>query len=317
MIEQLKDKKIGVMMGGLSAEREVSMNSGRAVEAALREAGYDVRPIVFAGPDIIEEIKKSGPDVIFLALHGRYGEDGTIQGLLEILGIPYTGPGVLCSAIAMDKAVTKELLMQNGIPTADFVRLTPDIFDASKLVNTLGWPVVVKPASLGSTIGMSFVYEEKDLLPAVELAFRHDDTVLLERFIKGREVTVGIVGGTALPVVEIIPQGGVYDYEAKYQSTTTRYVCPAELTERTTKVIQDLAVDVFEALRGEGASRVDFRLDEDGKPWVLEMNTIPGMTGTSLLPKAAKAAGMGFAALIETVLLEALKRHEAKAKIQG
>ena len=309
-MDALKDKKIGVIMGGLSAEKEVSMTSGGAVLKALREAGYNVFPVLFDGGGVIDELRRAAPDVVFIALHGRYGEDGTIQGLLEIMGIPYTGAGVTGSALAMDKAATKKVLTYHGIPTADFVTLHRGRFDPKRTMVEclLGYPVVVKPSTLGSTIGMSFVYKEKDLLPAIELAFTHDADVLLEKFIEGREITAGVLDGEPLPLVEIVAPGGVYDYQAKYQSHETKYVCPAVLDAVTAMKIQDLAVETYRALQCYGVGRVDFRLDGNGGVWVLEMNTIPGMTATSLLPKAAKAAGLDFTALVERILMGALTR---------
>src|SRR5512135_3658664 len=313
MLDVLRGKKIGVIMGGLSAEKEVSLTSGGAVENALRDAGYDVSPIYFNGPSVVDEIRKAAPDVVFVALHGRWGEDGVIQGLLAIMGIPYTGAGVPRSALAMDKALTKQVLIYHGIPTAEFVTLTKGRFNPKKTqAELIGYPLVVKPVTLGSTIGMSFVYEEKDLPPALELAFRHDERVMLERFIEGREITAGVLGDQALPLVEIVAPGGVYDYQAKYESHETRYICPAVLDGETESIIKELALKVFDALQCYGAGRVDFRVDKDGNPYVLEINTIPGMTGTSLLPKAAAAAGIDFTGLVETILVGALHRHESK-----
>lgn len=311
MIDVLAKKKIGVIMGGLSAEKEVSLTSGGAVENALRDAGYDVHPIYFNGPGVVDEIKAVSPDVIFIALHGRYGEDGTVQGLLDVMGIPFTGAGVAGSAIAMDKAVTKKILKYHGIPTADFVTLRRKGFDPDNtMAESLGYPIVVKPATLGSTIGMSFVYKAGDLPPAIKLAFEHDDEILLEEFIEGREITAGVLDGRPLPLIEIVVPGGVYDYQAKYLSHDNQYLCPAPLDAGTTKKIQGMALEVFHALKCYGVGRVDFRLDKEGIPYVLEMNTIPGMTGSSLLPKAAAAAGIDFTSLIEAVLMGALHRHE-------
>lgn len=314
MIDALSEKRIGVIMGGLSAEREVSMTSGTAVMGALEAEGYDVHQIVFSGPDIVEQIENVDPDVVFLALHGRYGEDGAMQGLLEIMRVPYTGTGVEGSAIAMDKVAAKEVLSHRGIKNAPFVVLEKGgTEDPETEAVKVGYPLVVKPANLGSTIGMSFVYGQEELGKAVELAFSHDRTVLLEKFIHGRELTVGILGGRALPLVEIIVPGGVYDYEAKYQSRDNKYICPAELDENVAKGMQETALDVFRALKGYSMSRVDFRLDEAGDAYVLEMNTIPGLTGTSLLPKAAAQAGISFIALIETMLADAVTRYEEQA----
>lgn len=312
MIDVLAKKKIGVIMGGLSAEKEVSMTSGGAVENALKDAGYNVAPIYFHDHGLVEEIRKASPDVVFIALHGRYGEDGCVQGLLEVMGIPYTGAGVAGSMLAMDKSVTKKILKYHGIPTADFVTLNKARFDPKvTMAECLGYPMVVKPATLGSTIGMSFVYSEAELLPGIEKAFEHDSEVIIEKFVDGREVTAGILDDAPLPLVEIVVPGGVYDYEAKYLSHDNKYICPAVLDGAMTKKLQGLALDVFRALYGYSVGRVDFRLDDGGNPYVLEMNTIPGMTATSLLPKAAAAAGIDFTQLVETILMGALRRYEA------
>jgi len=309
MIEALKKKRIGVIMGGLSAEKEVSLASGGAVLSTLRDAGYDAHPILFDGPGLVDEIRRAAPDVVFIALHGRYGEDGAVQGLLEVMGIPYTGTGVTGSAVAMDKALTKKLLRFHGIPTADFFILKKGAFrmDDPGLL-ALGLPLVVKPSTEGSSIGMGFVHDINKLPEAVALAFQHDNEVVIEKYIEGREITAGILDGSPLPLVEIVAPGGVYDYTAKYKSHETRYICPAPVDGALKDRIQGIAVDVFGALGGYGVGRVDFRLDGDGEPYVLEMNTIPGMTGTSLLPKAANAAGMGFTALVETILTGAMNR---------
>jgi len=311
MIDILKNKKVGVIMGGLSSEREVSLTSGGAVAAALRDAGYDVAEILYDGQTLPEDIRKAAPDVVFIALHGKLGEDGCVQGLLEVMGVPYTGPGVTCSALAMDKGLSKDIMVRHGIPTPDYVVIRKKGFDPSRPdFGGMTCPVVVKPANSGSTIGMSFAFREEELLPGVVRAFEHDDVVLIERFIEGRELTVGVIDGGPLPLVEVIIPGGVYDYEAKYHSTANRYVCPAELDAETTAKVQRLAVEVFDALRGYGVGRVDFRLDAEGNAWALEMNTIPGMTKTSLLPKAAAASGVDFTALVETILIGALRRNE-------
>jgi len=310
VIDLLKGKKIGVLMGGLSAEREVSMTSGGAVADALRDAGYDVAAIVLDGPGVVDEIRKAAPDVVFIALHGRFGEDGTIQGLLEIMGIPYTGSGVIGSALAMDKSVTKKILKAHGIPTAEFITVWKDEYNPkTDYTARIGCPLVVKPSTLGSTIGMSFVHDPNEMRTAMELAFSHDEEVVVERFIEGREITAGILGGLKLPLVEIKPAGGVYDYNAKYMSHYTEYVCPAAVDPKTELMIQDIALEVFRALQGYGVGRVDFRLDRGKNPYVLEMNTIPGMTGTSLLPKAAARAGIDFTSLCETILISALERN--------
>jgi D-alanine-D-alanine ligase len=308
--EELRDKRIAVIMGGLSPEREVSMTSGRAVLEALTAGGHDATAVEFSGPSVLDELKAAAPDVVFIALHGSPGEDGPMQGLLEIMNLPYTGSGVLGSAVSMDKATTKMLLGYHGIKTAEFFTAArKDAPGVEALARRIGLSLVVKPANLGSTIGMGFVHSWEELGPAVDEAFRHDESIVVERYIEGRELTVGILSGRALPVVEIIAPGGVYDYTAKYRSGETRYVCPAQIDEKTAAMLQDIALKVFEILHGYGMGRVDFRLSPSGDAYVLEMNTIPGLTGTSLLPKAAKAAGIDFLELIETMLSDALVRH--------
>jgi len=308
--EAFKNKKIAVIMGGLSPEREVSLTSGHAVVDALRAGGYNAVPVEFTGPSVLEDINSAAPDVAFIALHGSLGEDGRMQGMLEILNIPYTGSGVLGSAVSMDKVTTKKLLGYHGIETAGFFTANRrDVSGVDELARGLGLSLVVKPANLGSTIGMGFVHSWEELAPAVEEAFKHDENIVVERFIEGRELTVGILAGRALPVVEIVAPGGVYDYKAKYGSNETRYVCPAELPEKTAGMLQETALRVFEILNGYSMGRVDFRLSPTGEAYVLEMNTIPGLTGTSLLPKAAKAAGISFLELIETMHTDALVRY--------
>ncbi len=307
MLESLANKKIAVLMGGLSAERDVSLSSGAAVLEALRGAGYNAVPIVYDGPGLVEELIETRPDIVFLALHGRFGEDGTVQGLLETMGLPYTGTGVTGSAVAMDKAITKKILKYHNIPTAEFVIVKNSSSDMSS-AESLGLPVVVKPSTQGSTIGMSFVHSSEEMPFALKLAFSHDREVVVERYIEGREITSGILNGEALPLVEIVPKSGVYDYDAKYLTHDTEYICPAKLAAQLEDRIKAIALRVFDVLHGYGYARVDFRVDKDGNPYVLEMNTLPGMTSTSLLPKAAAAAGLNFKELIERMLDGALRR---------
>ena len=307
MLESLANKKIVVLMGGLSAERDVSLSSGAAVLEALSGAGYNAVPIVYDGPELVEELAETKPDIVFLALHGKFGEDGTVQGLLESMGLPYTGTGVIGSAIAMDKAITKKILKFHNIPTADFVIVKNSSSDLPR-AESLGLPVVVKPSTQGSTIGMSFVYSMEEMLPALKIAFSHDRETVVEKYIEGREITAGILNGAPLPLVEIVPKSGVYDYDAKYLTHDTEYICPAKLAPQLEDRIKAMALDVFDALHGYGYARVDFRVDKDGNPYVLEMNTLPGMTSTSLLPKAAAAAGLNFRELIERMLEGALRR---------
>jgi D-alanine-D-alanine ligase len=304
----LREKRIGVLMGGLSAEREVSLRTAEAVVKALRRKGYRPLP-VDVGRDVAGDLRRRRIEVAFLSLHGRGGEDGTIQGLLESMGIPYTGSGVLGSAVAMDKKYSKWIFTGRRLPTPPFAML-----DASFLGGR-GWPcprlrppVVVKPPTEGSTIGVSLVKKAGELRPALKEALRYGDEAMVEKYIPGRELTVGILGDRALPVIEVVAEGGFYDYGAKYKSSTTRYLVPAPLHAATARRLQVLAVKAQLALDCSGATRVDFRLDPRGKAWLLEINTIPGMTETSLLPKAAAAAGIEFDDLVEWMLKEAVER---------
>lgn len=292
-----RDKKIGVLMGGLSAERDISLRSGNACLKALTSRGHNAVAID-AGRDLPFRLRDEMIDVVFLALHGRYGEDGTVQGLLEIMGIPYTGSGVLASAIAINKAVTKEILRSKGIRTPGFIALTSTDGVAGLKI---ALPVVVKPAKEGSTIGISVVKDGNDLLPAVEEAFRYDTLVLVEDFVKGREVTVGVLDGSSMTIVEVRPKSGFYDFHSKYTAGMTEYICPAEISSEMEKVCRDLAVDVYDAVGCSGAARIDMIIDEEG-PQAIEINTIPGMTETSLLPKAAAYEGMSFEELVEKLL---------------
>lgn len=292
-----KDKKIGVLMGGLSAEREISLRSGNACLKALTSRGYNAVAID-AQRDLPFRLRDEGIEVAFVALHGRYGEDGTVQGLLEVLGIPYTGSGVLASAIAINKAVTKEILRSKGVRTPGFIAVNriEDVRDL-KMSN----PVVVKPAKEGSTIGISIVRDRENLISAVEEAFRYDTLVLIEDFVKGREVTVSLLDGRPMAIVEVRPKSGFYDFKSKYTAGMTEYKCPADISNEISKVCREMAVDVYDAVGCSGAARVDIIIDEGG-PQAIEINTIPGMTETSLLPKAAACEGMSFDELVERML---------------
>ena len=292
-----KDKKIGVLMGGLSAEREISLRSGNACLKALASKGYNAVAID-ALRDLPFRLRDEGIEVAFIALHGRYGEDGTVQGLLEVMGIPYTGSGVLASAIAINKAVTKEILISKGIRTPGFIAVNR-IEDVRGLKINL--PVVVKPAKEGSTIGISIVRDIKELISAVEEAFRYDTLVLVEDFVKGREVTVSLLDGRPMAIVEVRPKSGFYDFQSKYTAGMTEYICPADISNDISKVCREMAVDVYGAVGCRGAARVDIIIDEGG-PQAIEINTIPGMTETSLLPKAAACEGLSFDELVERML---------------
>ena len=295
-----EDKPIAVLMGGLSAEREVSLRTGEAVVAALKRCGYSVFSID-AGRDLPSRLTWQQASKVFIALHGRYGEDGTVQGLLEVMQLPYTGSGVLASSMAMDKVVTKKLLVYHNQPTPAFAVCTAAELADGRLSECPPLPVVVKPAREGSTIGISLVRQESELRAALEEALRHDELVLIEQFIAGREVTVGVLDGEALPIVEVVPESGFYDYEAKYNSGSTQYLLPAPLEEGLYAKLQRAAVEVYNILGCAGAARIDFMI-RDEEFFCLEVNTIPGMTETSLLPKAAAAAGISFDELVERIL---------------
>jgi D-alanine-D-alanine ligase len=296
---KLKEKKIGVLMGGLSCEREISLASGNAVLAAVKRKGLNGVGIDVSN-DISFDLNKNKIDIAFIALHGIYGEDGSIQGLLEYEKIPYTGPGILASALAYDKVKSKEIFKFNKIPTADYQVFYRE--ENKKYECILDFPVVVKPSNQGSSIGVSIVKEEKEWVEALELAFRYSREILIEKFIKGKLLAIGMNGDQPMPIVHIEPKSDFYDYEAKYASDKTEYTCPADLTIEETEHCKDVAVKVYSVLRGYGITRVDLILDAKGVPYVLEMNTIPGMTQTSLLPMAAKKSGIEFDDLVIEIL---------------
>lgn len=292
--QPVKLNKIGVLLGGRSAEREVSLKTGEAVFRALSARGYDAVKIDAAG-SVWEKLAEARPDAVFVALHGRYGEDGTIQGLLELMDIPYTGSGVMASALAMDKIMTKAVFRARGIPVADDYPTTGPVAK---------YPVIVKPSREGSTIGVTVVNEEAGLAPAVAEAYRYDDLVLVEEFVAGRLLTAAVVGSPprALPLVEVRAASGFYDYESKYTPGMTEYFCPAELDAGVMTELQEQAVAAHAAIGCADVSRVDFILEPDGRYVCLEVNTMPGLTETSLVPKAAAAAGIAFEDLVETIL---------------
>ncbi len=297
MVKGLKGRKIGVLMGGLSAEREISLRTGEAVFKALKELGYRAVKID-VGRDVVSRIMEEAIDVAFIALHGRYGEDGTIQGLLEIMGIPYTGSGVAASAIAMNKVMAKRVFIAEGLPTPRFSILsTPEEVD-------IPYPFMIKPADQGSTIGVTKVEREEDLEEAMKEALSYSDTVYVEEFIQGQEVTFGIVDGRVFPAVEIRPRSSIYDYRAKYSKGMTEYLIPPAMDEDLLRRAREVALRAFEVIGCRGAVRVDMVVDGRG-PWLLEVNTIPGMTETSLLPRAAMAGGIDFHSLVEMILLGA------------
>jgi D-alanine-D-alanine ligase len=295
--------KVAVLMGGPSAEREVSLKSGAAVLAALQRRGVDAHGID-AGRDVLTQLADGGFDRVFIALHGRFGEDGTIQGALEVLGLPYTGSGVLASALGMDKLRCKQIWSAAGIPTPAYEVLGPDA-DLAAVAARLGVPLMVKPNREGSSIGISKVERAADLADAVAEARRHDNEVLVEQFIAGAELTAAVLGERALPLIRLETPRAFYDYEAKYQSDSTRYICPCGLPAEQEAQLQQTALRAFGAVGCSGWGRVDFMLDEGGAPYFLEVNTVPGMTDHSLVPMAARQAGLGFDELVMRILSSA------------
>ena len=344
-------KKITLFLGGSSSERDVSLASGIRIAQALRERGYDVRPVdpasgpltpeaekallsggvVKSTPPSQDELRKMAreslprlvrnipspdeADAVFLGLHGGYGEDGTIQALLDVVGVPYTGSGHLASAIAMDKDVSKQLFRRADVPTADWVLLPLSEWRATRgkgqldgWIKRLGLPLIVKPSKEGSTVGLSVVKKAADLSTAIDESFKFDDETMIETFIPGREITVCILGGDALPVGEIIPKHEIYDYECKYTPGMAVEEFPARLSKTETARVQDLAQRAFSALKLRGCARIDFRMSStDGEFYCLEANTLPGMTGTSLAPQAAAAAGISFPEFCEKIVRLALE----------
>jgi D-alanine-D-alanine ligase len=292
--------KVAVLLGGKSAEREVSLKSGSMVLAALKKKGVDAHAFDPAEKSI-EALQKEKFGRAFIALHGRFGEDGTMQGILEWLGIPYTGSGVLASALAMDKVRTKRIWSAEGLPTAPYAVLTREM-NLQVVARKLGIPLFVKPASEGSSVGMSKVKRVGDLDQAFTLAVNYDPVVIAEKFIDGPELTVAILGEQALPVIRIETPREFYDYEAKYVANDTRYLIPAGLTEKKEQELRALCLEAFRALGCRGWGRVDLMLDRRGRPYLLEINTSPGMTDHSLVPMAARAVGLSYEDLCLKIL---------------
>ena len=300
--------KVAVLFGGRSAEREVSMMSGAGVLAALRGCGVDAHAFDPA-ERALDELRREGFARAFIALHGRYGEDGTVQGALELLGIPYTGSGVMASAIAMDKVYTKRIWTTHGLPTPAFA-LAHSVAEVADAATRFGLPIAVKPSREGSTIGFTKMLSADQAQAAFEIARRHDDDVLCEEFVDGRELTIAVIGSgpaaRALPLIEIVAPAGNYDYQNKYFRDDTRYVCPAELPPALAGDIARLALQSYLAIGCEGWGRVDVMLRRaDDRPFLLEVNTSPGMTGHSLVPMAARAAGMSYEDLCLRILASA------------
>jgi D-alanine-D-alanine ligase len=306
-----KKKKIAVMMGGLSREREISLKTGKAILKVLSEKGYPVIPLD-VGNDIAEKLVKEKIECAFLALHGRFGEDGTIQGMLELMRIPYTGSGVLASALAMHKIMSKKFFLCEKIPTPRFeVFQRKEIKKDLPIKTLLPLPVVVKPAREGSTIGVSIVRQEEELGPALRAAGEYDEEILVEEFMKGREITVGILEDIPLPVIEIVAKSGFYDYHAKYTKGETQYILPARIPRERYLAAQEMSLRAYQQLGCSGVARVDLMTDENENPFVIDVNTMPGMTETSLLPKAALYAGIPFTDLVERILLKASLKIES------
>ncbi len=308
----LKHKKIGVLMGGLSGEREVSLRSGANCLRALCAKGYDAVPID-AIRDVAERLDEEQIEVAFLALHGRYGEDGTVQGLLEIMGIPYTGSGVLASALGMNKVAAKKVVMSSGLQSPAYCEIgrdEPAAAAAARVAAELGLPVMLKPLEEGSSLGVAKCSDQVTLSSSIKAASADYGPVFAERFVPGREITVGVlqrpVGLETLPILELVPKNDFYDYEAKYTEGLTEFVLPAPLPPAVYAAAERLAVSSFQAIGCRGYARVDLMVDDKGEPWFIEVNTLPGMTDTSDLPAQAKAAGISYEDLVETILLTAI-----------
>jgi D-alanine-D-alanine ligase len=310
-------KRVGVLLGGLSSEREISLKTGEAVIEALRARGHEVSPIYVDG-DLDRALRATPMDAAFLALHGRYGEDGCVQGLLECMGIPYTGSGVLASALAMDKLKAKELFRLHNVPTPPYYALEGAVTHAELEAQhgSFGFPVVVKPRREGSAIGVSRASSFAELGVSVEAARQHDDGVLVERFIKGREVHVGILNGRVLGAIEVVPRRPIFDFQAKYTRGLTEYFYPARLAPTRYQGVLRLAERAASSLGCSGAVRVDMIVTEGENEYVLEVNTTPGLTPTSLLPKIAAGCGIDFGSLCEEILSTARLTYGAARATQ-
>lgn len=305
--------RVALLAGGKSNEREISLASGKGAREALKAAGFPVTMIDPADKNDLKKLIDENFDVAFLCMHGKFGEDGTIQGLLDVLSIPYTCSGVWSSALAMDKSKTKVFYERNNVPTPPSLTVfKDDAVDVAEVVKKLGSSVVVKPATEGSAIGVFIVNGEEEIAGALKKAFEIDSEVLIERYIKGREFTVAVLGNkdaVAFPVIEIVPKSDFYDFESKYAPGGSQHICPANIPDDLASRLKDAAVAAHVALSCSGTSRSDFLMEEDGTFWVLETNTIPGMTATSLLPDAASAAGMTFPELCTKLIEFALEEQ--------
>ncbi len=293
-------------MGGASAERDISLKTGQSICESLRRRQYTVAPID-VDSSLPQQLRAKKISVAFIALHGVGGEDGTVQGLLETMNIPYTGSGVTASAVCMDKGLTRVVLQSAGLPVpAGSTVRAPEI--PSRPPSQLGWPVVVKPCTGGSSLGVSIVKKPTEWKRSVKKAMRYGSQAVIEKYIPGREVAVGMFKDIIFPGVEIVAPGGFYDFKAKYGKAATRYLCPAPLTGRLQRMLRELSKQAYFTLGCQGAARVDFRIHSNGRPYVLELNTIPGMTGRSLLPMAAAQHGMTYDDLVEAMLHAALSK---------
>ncbi|MFH1288668.1 MAG: D-alanine--D-alanine ligase [bacterium] len=308
-----KDLRIGILSGGTSSEREISLVSGRAVKKSLDKLGFKII-LIDVDANIAFKLKQTKIDLAFLALHGPGGEDGTIQGLLEVMGIPYTGSGVLASAVGMDKIFTKQILIANNILTPKFRIIPlnpPSCLPQAGFKGEIGGfklPFVIKPSRQGSAVGISIVSKKSEIGKAVELAFSCDEKVLIEEYVSGKEITVGILGDDALPVVEIVPKNKFYDFEAKYKKGMSKHIIPARLSDDISKQARETAIKVHKILGCRDVSRLDMIYNAKRGLYVLEINTIPGMTSVSLLPDAAKAAGIEFKEIVRRMVVWAIER---------
>jgi D-alanine-D-alanine ligase len=297
ILKKFKNKKIAVLYGGISSEREISLVSGKAVLESLKKMKLNAFAID-ADRTIMDKIKKTKPDAAFIVLHGPFGEDGLIQGALETMGVPYTGCGVFSSAASMDKNISKILFKSAGLNTPNWF-----VLDKSETLPKIKkYPVVVKPIAGGSTIGISLVNKPSDLAIAVKKAFKYDDRLMVEEFVKGKEITVAVLNGKALPIIEIIPKGGFYDYKAKYQKNGSQHIIPARIDKSVYLKAQNYAELIYKVFNCRAVCRADMIIDKNNKLWVLENNTIPGMTASSLVPDAAKYCGIGFDELVLQIL---------------
>ncbi len=301
------NKRIGVLLGGISSEREVSLASGGAIPKALHDKGYHA-VAVDVGRDAAEKIRAQSIELAFIALHGKFGEDGAIQGMLELMGIPYTGSGVLASALGMNKIISKMVFKNHGLLVGPYRVLDKDRHEElNEIPSVISFPLVVKPSAEGSSVGVSLVYKFEKLKPAAEAAFAFDRQILIEKYIPGKEVQVGILGDRALGAIEIVPNGSAfYDYDAKYKKGGSTHFFPARIDRNSYERVLEAGLAAHRALGCRGYSRVDFIIDDSGAPYILEVNTLPGMTATSLLPEIARGAGISFPDLVEEILRLAL-----------